>query len=129
MPMNVPAPLDGPPSPEAVVRETLAEMLPLGPDSRPGLLVHVAYLARAVPDPLLRAVTTGAIRPLRDLLAEMLRRAADAGRLAAGRDPDTEAMTLCLADGGTNYVLLETLTVAEGRHIVERHLAGLFVAP
>ena len=122
--------LDGPPSPETVVRETLAEMLPLGPDSRAGLLVHLAYLARAVHDPRLRAVTAGGIRPLRDLLAEMLRRVAEAGLLAADRDPQTEAMTLiCLADGVTNYVLLETLTVEEGRHLVERHLAGLFVTP
>lgn len=122
--------LGGPPTPEAVVRETLAEMLPLGPDSRAGLLVHVAYLARAVHDPRLRAVTADGIAPLRDLLAGMLRRTAEAGLLAAGRDPDTEAMTLiCLADGVTNYVLLETLTPAEGRHLVDTHLAGLFVTP
>lgn len=121
------AALDGPPSPAAVVRETLVEMLPLSPESRTGLLVHVAYLARAVHDPRLRAVTGDGIRPLRDLLAEQLRRAAEAGRLALDRDPQTEAMTLiCLADGVTNYVLLETLTAAEGRQIVDTHLAGLF---
>lgn len=116
-----------PPSPEAVVRETLAEMLPLSPESRTGLLVHVAYLARAVHDQRLRDVAAGGIRPLRDLLAEMLRRAAEAGRLAPGRDPDTEAMTLiCLAEGVANYVLLETLTAAEGRRLVDAHLAHLF---
>ncbi len=122
--------LGRPPSAEAVVRETLTEMLPLGAESRSGLLVHVAYLARAVHDPRLRAVTADGIRPLRDLLAEMLRRAAGAGQLAAGRDPDTEAMTLiCLAEGVSNYVLLDTLTPAEGRRLVETHLAGLFATP
>lgn len=121
------ADLAGPPSPEAVVRETLAEMLPLSLESRTGLLVHVAYLARAVHDQRLRAVTIDGIWPLRDLLAEMLRRAAEASPLAPGRDPDTEAMTLiCLAEGVTNYVLLETLTVAEGQHLVDAHLARLF---
>jgi TetR/AcrR family transcriptional regulator, transcriptional repressor of bet genes len=121
--------LAGPPSPEAVVRETLAEMLPLSPQSWSGLLVHVAYLARAVHDQRLRAVTVERIPALRDLLAEMLRRAAEAGRLTPGRDPDTEAMTLiCLAEGVTNYVLLETLTAAEGQHLVDAHLAGLFGA-
>ncbi|OZM82120.1 TetR family transcriptional regulator C-terminal domain-containing protein [Pseudonocardia sp. MH-G8] len=110
-----------------MVRETLAEMLPLGPESRTGLLVHVAYLARAVHDPRLRAITVDGLRPLRDLLAEMLRRAAGAGQLATGRDPDSEAMTLiCLAEGVSNHVLLETLTPAEGHRLVETHLAGLF---
>lgn len=122
--------LGGPPTPETVVRETLAEMLPFGPESRTGLLVHLAYLARAVHDPRLRAVTADGIAPLRDLLAMMLQRTAEAGLLAADRDPDTEAMTLiCLADGVTNYVLLETLTPAEGLHLVDTHLAGLFVTP
>lgn len=118
--------LDGRPSPETVVRETLAEMLPLTPDSRTGLLVHVAYLARAVHDPRLRAGTAGGLGPLRDLLAAMLRRA---GRPAADRDPDSAAMTLiCLADGVTNYVLLGTLTPDEGRRLVDTHLTALFGA-
>jgi AcrR family transcriptional regulator len=117
----------GPPTPEAVVRETLAEMLPLSPESRTGLLVHVAYLARAVHNERLRAVTTDGIWPLRDLLAEMLRRAAEAGQLARDCDPVGEAMKLiCLTEGVSNYVLLETLTAAEGRQLVDAHLAGLF---
>jgi TetR/AcrR family transcriptional repressor of bet genes len=121
------AALSEPPTPEAVVRETLAEMLPLSPESRTGLLVHVAYLARAVHNQRLRAVTNDGIWPLRDLLAEMLRRAAEAGRLARDCDPGSEAMRLiCLAEGVTNYVLLETLTAAEGRQLVDAHLAGLF---
>ncbi|MDN5852389.1 MAG: TetR family transcriptional regulator C-terminal domain-containing protein [Actinomycetia bacterium] len=113
-----------------MVRETLTEMLPLGAENRTGLLVHVAYLARAVHDPRLRAVTVDGIGPLQDLLAEMLRRAAGAGQLAAGRDPETEAMTLiCLVEGVSNYVLLETLTPAAGRRLVDAHLAGLFANP
>jgi AcrR family transcriptional regulator len=117
----------GPPTPEAVIRETLAEMLPLSPESRTGLLVHVAYLARAVHNERLRAVTTDGIWPLRDLIAEMLRRAAEAGQLARDCNPVSEAMKLiCLAEGISNYVLLETLTAAEGRQLVDAHLAGLF---
>lgn len=123
------ADLGRPPTPEAVVRETLAEMLPFSTESRTGLLVHIAYLARAVHDPRMRAVTGDGIRPLRDLIAEMLRRVAQDGGLAPGRDPDTEAMTLiCLADGVTNYVLLETLRPADARRIVDAHLAELFCA-
>jgi TetR/AcrR family transcriptional regulator, transcriptional repressor of bet genes len=121
------AALPGPPSPESVIRESLAEMLPLSQESRTGLLVHVAYLARAVHNERLRAVTIDGIWPLRDLFAEMLRRAAAAGQLARDCDPNSEAMRLiCLAEGVANYVLLETLTAAEGRNLVDAHLAGLF---
>jgi len=119
--------LPQPPSPEAVVRATLAEMLPVSPESRTGLLVHVAYLARAVHNPRLRAATVEGIQPLRDLLAEMLRRAAEHGRLAPGREPGAEAMALiCLAEGVTNYVLLGTMTAVEGERLVDAHLAELF---
>ncbi len=120
--------LDGPASPEAVVRATLAELLPLRPDSRSGLLVHLAFVARAVHDTRLRAALAGGIGPLQDLLAEMLGRAAGAGLLAVGRDPAGEAATLvCLAEGVTTLVLLETLTPEEGRRLVDTHLAGLFI--
>lgn len=119
--------LDGPPTPEAIVRETLDELLPLSPESRSGLLVHLAYVARAVHDPRLRAAIATGIGPLCDLLAEMLRRSAEAGLLVGDRDPATEAVTLvCLAEGVTNHVLLGALAPEEGRRLVDTHLAGLF---
>lgn len=119
--------LDGPPTPFDVVRATTRELLPLTDESRAGLLVHVAFLARAVHDDALRELTRTGVRPLTDLLAGQIRRAIEVGDVDAGRDPDTEATILVgLAEGLTNYTLLDVHTVEHAAAVMDRHLAALF---
>lgn len=117
----------GPKTPYAIIRTSLQEMLPLDPDSRTGLLVHVAFVARAVHDPQLRAITKGGTRPLADLFADQLGRARAERQIPTDRDPDTEAaLLICLADGLTNYVLLDVLTPPRAQAMLDAHLANLF---
>lgn len=117
------------PSPFDVVRATVRELLPLTARSRTGLLVHIAFLARAVHDDALRELTRDGLRPLTALLAEQIRRAVDTGDVPADRDPDTEATVLvALAEGLTNYTLLDAYPPGHAEAIMDGHLGRLFPA-
>ncbi|WP_214416265.1 TetR/AcrR family transcriptional regulator [Sphaerisporangium fuscum] len=119
--------LSGSPSPREVVRETLAEMLPLDDKSRSGILVQIAYFIRAVHDERLRATAKEGIPALRAFIAGRLREAVQNGQIAPHRDPDDEAMLLiALVDGLTTYVLLEVHTPEEALRLLDRHLDQLF---
>ncbi|OZM71095.1 TetR family transcriptional regulator [Amycolatopsis antarctica] len=120
---------DGPTTPYLLIRTTLREMLPLDPQSRSGLLVHVAFLSRAVHDEELRTITRDGTRPLAALFAGQLHRAAEARALTPGRDPDTEAeLLVCLAEGLANYVLLDVHDPGTAMALMDRHLDALFTA-
>lgn len=119
--------LGGRATPYRIIRTSLQEMLPLDRESRAGLLVHLAYLSRAVHDDQLRAVTKDATTPLAALFADQLRQAAAEGDLAEGRDPDAEAgLLICLAEGLTNYVLLDVYAPEAAQAMLDGYLAGLF---
>lgn len=117
----------GPVTPFDVVRATVRELLPLTGESRTGLLLHVAFLARAVHDDALRALTRDGLRPLEALLAEQIRRGIERGDVPDDRDPDVEATLLIgLAEGLTNYALLDAHTPERAAEVMDRHLGGLF---
>ncbi|AZQ71672.1 TetR family transcriptional regulator [Streptomyces luteoverticillatus] len=119
--------LAGDPSPRTLLRETLAEMLPLDDKSRTGQLVQIAYFVRAVHDERLRRHAKEGIPALREFFAAQIRRAMEGGDIAADRDPDTEAMLLIsLVDGLTGYVLLDVLPGEEAMRLVDAHLDRLF---
>ncbi|GGP58101.1 TetR/AcrR family transcriptional regulator [Streptomyces abikoensis] len=119
--------LAGDPSPRTLLRETLAEMLPLDDKSRTGQLVQIAYFVRAVHDERLRRHAKEGIPALREFFAAQIRRAKEGGDVAADRDPDTEAMLLIsLVDGLTGYVLLDVLPGEEALRLVDAHLDRLF---
>ncbi|MEU1781636.1 TetR/AcrR family transcriptional regulator [Streptomyces abikoensis] len=119
--------LAGDPSPRTLLRETLAEMLPLDDKSRTGQLVQIAYFVRAVHDERLRRHAKEGIPALREFFAAQIRRATEGGDVAADRDPDTEAMLLIsLVDGLTGYVLLDVLPGEEAMRLVDAHLDRLF---
>lgn len=119
--------LDGPATPLDVVRATVHELLPLTEESRTGLLVHVAFLSRAVHDDALRELTRDGIRPLEALLAGQIRLGIDRGDVADDRDPECEAAILIgLAEGLANYTLLDVHTPARTAEVMDRHLATLF---
>ncbi len=117
------------PSPRALLRETLAEMLPLDDRSRTGQLVQIAYFVRAVHDERLRRRAKEGIPALRELLAGWIRQAIEAGDIAADRDPATEAvLLLALVDGLTGYVLLDVQSPKEAMALLDAHLDRLFEA-
>ncbi|MFI0911772.1 TetR/AcrR family transcriptional regulator [Streptomyces abikoensis] len=119
--------LAGDPSPRTLLRETLAEMLPLDDKSRTGQLVQIAYFVRAVHDERLRRHAKEGIPALREFFAAQIRRAMEGGDIGADRDPDTEAMLLIsLVDGLTGYILLDVLPGEEAMRLVDAHLDRLF---
>ncbi|MEU4210551.1 TetR family transcriptional regulator C-terminal domain-containing protein [Streptomyces sp. NPDC026206] len=117
----------GGPAPRTVLRETVAEMLPLDANSRNGHLVQVAYFAQAVHDERLRHHAKDGVPLLRELFAGQIRAAMERGEIAADRDPDTEAMLLiCLVDGLASHALLDVQTPRETMRLAEAHLDRLF---
>ncbi|MGW7515151.1 TetR/AcrR family transcriptional regulator [Streptomyces sp. NPDC054796] len=124
------AALPGEPAPYDVLRESLAEMLPLDEKSRTGNLVQIAYFVRAVHDEETRKKAQEGIPALRGFFASLLREGQERGEVADGRDVDAEAMLLIgLVDGLTSYVLLDVLTPDAALALLDHHLSGLFSSP
>ncbi|MFD7920819.1 TetR/AcrR family transcriptional regulator [Streptomyces sp. NPDC059740] len=118
------------PTPHEVLRESLLGMLPLDERSRTGYLVGVAYFVRAVHDESLGAHARAGIPNLRAFFADQLRRAQDRGEVAAGRDPESEAMRLiCLVEGLSSYVVLDVQGAQDAVRLLDGQLAELFTAP
>lgn len=119
--------LPGAPTPWVILRETLAEMLPLDDASRTGHLVQISYFVRAVHDERLRAHAKEGTAALRGFFADQVKAAVARGEVAADRDPVGEAtLLLALTDGLSSEVLMETLTPQEAMGLIEAHLARLF---
>ncbi|MFI9200261.1 TetR/AcrR family transcriptional regulator [Streptomyces sp. NPDC053048] len=115
------------PSPRAILRESVAEMLPMDDKSRSGNLVQIAYFMQAVHDERLRGHAKEGVPLLRGMFADQIRRAMDRGEVAADRDPETEAMLLiCLVDGLTSFTLLDVQTPEQAMALAEAHLDRLF---
>jgi TetR/AcrR family transcriptional repressor of bet genes len=118
------------PSPRQVLRESLAEMLPMDDNSRTGVLAQIAYFVRAIHDEQLRDYAQQGTSGLRDFFAGLLRQAIERGEIPADRDPTSEAMLLIsLVDGLTSYVLLDVHTAEDALRLVDYHLAKLFTGP
>ncbi|MGW3569941.1 TetR/AcrR family transcriptional regulator [Streptomyces sp. NPDC000941] len=122
--------LPGAPTPRVVLRETLAEMLPLDEASRTGYLVQVSYFIRAVNDERLRTHAQEGIAALRAFFADQLKAAIAQGEVAADRDPDREAaLLIALTDGLSAAVLMEYDTAQGALALVDLHLTRLFSSP
>ncbi|GIJ46453.1 transcriptional regulator [Virgisporangium aliadipatigenens] len=106
------------PTPEAIVRACLLELLPSDDDSRLMTRVHAAYHAAALHDPDLA--------PDGDDPGGLLERAL-ATQLAHAEHPTLEARGLAAMMAGlTPAVLLGRYTVEEATAVVEHHLTRLF---
>jgi AcrR family transcriptional regulator len=109
---------DTPPTPAAIVRTCLLELLPTDDESRLMTRVHAAYHAAALHDPDLAAVENDPGDLLERGLAAQLRHTAA---------PMVEARGLAAMMAGlTPAVLLGRYTVEEATAVVEHHLARLF---
>lgn len=119
--------LPGAPTPRVVLRETLAEMLPLDEASRTGYLVQISYFVRAVHDERLRTHAQEGIASLRAFLADQLKTAIAQGEVSADRDPDREAaLLIALTDGLSAAVLMEYDGPRGALALLDLHLARLF---
>ncbi|MGY0061719.1 TetR/AcrR family transcriptional regulator [Streptomyces sp. LZ34] len=122
--------LPGAPTPRVVLRETLAEMLPLDEASRTGYLVQVSFFVRAVHDERLRTHAQEGIASLRVFFADQLKAAIVQGEVPADRDPDREAaLLIALTDGLSSAVLMEYDSPQGALALVDQHLAHLFSGP
>ena len=78
----------------------LEEMLPLDEGRRDEFAVYLAFIGRALPDPRLREIRDEAEAQERAAIRRAVQLLADAGGLAAGRDPEAETDRLYpLIDG------------------------------
>ncbi|MFC5720292.1 TetR/AcrR family transcriptional regulator [Streptomyces gamaensis] len=117
----------GEPPPRDVLRETAKVMLPLDDESRSGILVQVAYFARAVVDERMLAHAQEGLPLLLDFFSGQIRRAVERGEVAAHRDPRTEAMLLmALTDGLANHALMGGWSAEEALRLIDVHLERLF---
>lgn len=90
--------------------------------------VWIAFLARAVVSPPLRAGLGRHYDAGHELIAIVLRLAQQAGQVPADVDPDQEAATLlALVDGLTAHVLIGRLDDEVARRVVATHLDRLCV--
>ncbi|MER7787905.1 TetR family transcriptional regulator C-terminal domain-containing protein [Streptomyces sp. NPDC097640] len=119
--------LPGAPTPRGVLRETLAEMLPLDEASRTGYLVQISYFVRAVHDERLRTHAQEGIASLRAFFADQLKAAIAQGEVSANRDPDREAaLLIALTDGLSAAALMEYDSPRGALDLLDLHLARLF---
>lgn len=119
--------LPGAPTPRVVLRETLAEMLPLDEASRTGYLVQISYFVRAVHDERLRTHAQEGIASLRAFFADQLKTAIAQGEVSADRDPDREAaLLIALTDGLSAAALMEYDSPRGALDLLELHLARVF---
>src|SRR5580700_7676524 len=121
---------DGPASPRDVIAAILTEGLPADDERRTFTLVYTAYLALSLTDPAL------AINPLVrnsnaviDVIAAQLRTAQADGDLAAGLDPDLEAISLMTMSAGLGTsVLAGHSSPGQAQAVIDYHLRRLFPA-
>jgi AcrR family transcriptional regulator len=110
----------------------LDEMLPLDADRRAESEVWLAFTARAMVDPALRALRDAGWDLLREVCVNLVRRFADAGVLAPHLDVDTEAARLhALVDGLLVHGVLRPARADPStlRQVLARHLDGLVQLP
>ena len=122
--------LPEPRDPYEVVWIVLSERLPRGPRERTYVQALVAWLGRAVANPELARYMAEGTRVLRDHLADRLREAQEAGRLARTLDPAHAAdALLALTDGLSSHLLQGLHTPDEAVAVLRAHLNTLFGHP
>jgi AcrR family transcriptional regulator len=124
--------LPGTPDPRRWAALVLEEMLPLDADRRAESEVWLAFTARALVDPTLRALRDEGWDLLREVCRNLIRRFADAGALAPDLDADVEAARLhALVDGLLVHGVLRPTRAGTSalRGVLARHLDALAHAP
>lgn len=116
-----------PADPRTVIEAILAEALPDNEDSRSFVTVYKTYFALSLTDSALDiGPLAGSSDAISRVVADQLRAARAAGRLAPGCDPDTEALTLlALSAGLADGVLGGTLLPGQARAVIRYHLDRL----
>jgi AcrR family transcriptional regulator len=120
--------LPGTPDPRRWAALVLEEMLPLDADRRAESEVWLAFTARALVDPTLRALRDEGWDLLREVCHNLIRRFADAGALAPDLDADVEAARLhALVDGLLVHGVLRPTRAgtSELRGVLARHLDAI----
>jgi AcrR family transcriptional regulator len=116
------------PDPRRWAARVLEEMLPMDADRRAESEVWLAFTARALVDPALRALRDEGWDLLREVCHNLIRRFADAGELAPDLDVEVEAARLhALVDGLLVHGVLRPARAdtAALRRVMARHLDAL----
>lgn len=115
------------PSPRAVVRAILLELLPLDDARRRTQVVYAAYFIRFLTDPALAASVRDSPPALEALVASLLRRGQELGQVAAELAADSEAAFLVAgAQGLQPPVLLGQYAAEHAIDLIDRQLDRLF---
>ena len=115
------------PSRRHLVEAALEVMLPLDEPSRQEACVNVAFVELATVDPAYGALLREGYRHLVEMSKAHLRGAAADGELAAGTDPDEEAVAVYfLAQGLIAPLLVGLFTPDEARGILRTRLDQVF---
>lgn len=119
--------LPEPRDPYEVIRIVLAARLPRDRRARIYVQALTAWLGRSVENPGLARYMLEGTRLLRDGLAERVREAQRAGRIAGTVDPvRTADGLLAFADGLTSHVLQNLHTTEEAHEVLREYLDRLF---
>lgn len=116
-----------PPSTRALVRALLVAMVPTDAEGRFEAPLWVAFLARAVVDPILAGPLRHGGDALVGFAADRLRSAQEAGEVTSWIDPEQEAASLfALADGLMIRTLLDPDQTAAALAALDYHLDRIF---
>ncbi|WP_089295748.1 TetR/AcrR family transcriptional regulator [Actinoplanes regularis] len=115
------------PSPRALVRAVLLELLPLDDARREAQVVHAAYFVRFLTDPGLAASVRDSPPALEELVASLLRHGQDLGHTSDAMNPEAEAAFLVAgAQGLQPPVLLGQCEPARAVELIDLQLNRLF---
>ncbi|ANN16308.1 TetR family transcriptional regulator [Amycolatopsis orientalis] len=116
-----------PPTPKAIFRAIMAEILPMDERRRGDWLMGVAFLIRAISDPLFAAAYTEGVPQLFELFALLIRQGQEAGDVDKSADPEHEAAILwALADSQGTNIVMKHRTPDEAMSTVDYYLDRLF---
>lgn len=116
-----------PPTPRAILRAIMIEVMPLDEASRGDWLMGVAFFIRAISDPSITAVYNEGVPQLFDLFAMLIRQGQDAGDVDKSADPEHEAAILwALADSQGSNIVMKHRSPGEAVSTVDYYLDRLF---
>ncbi|QQB15337.1 TetR/AcrR family transcriptional regulator [Brevibacterium casei] len=120
--------------PVDALRTFVRAFIPAGEAMRVGASVWFTYVAKAVGDPLIAEIVVDNDRRTAEAaarrVARVLARGSEAGQVAVGAEPATEAAVrlVALAKGLAQDVMLEVRTPEAAYGILDREIAGIATA-
>ncbi|BCB81170.1 TetR/AcrR family transcriptional regulator [Phytohabitans flavus] len=115
------------PSPRALVRAVLFELLPLDDERRETQIVHAAYFIRFLTDPAMATPVRDSPHALEELVASLLRHGQALGQVHADLDARAEAAFLVAgAQGLQPPVLLGQYTAQHATDLIDRQIDRVF---